>query len=423
MSRPSTSKKKSATLPSLLFAFAFLVCFQSKAQTTSTYSNGTIWHPPFYNIITEDDPSCFQSVTYEGEKNATMWDREANNNQGAWVKPMSWIYRLRYDDGLSAEIRIRQEGFSSNQAAIFAKTYGRIMGQLPACLRAGVKDINIMKGDALFGGNNSMRSIDITIGKTSELYFRTGNMEETIAHEATHAALDYLYKTSNYLTNRNMDPMYISKYAYDNPDREDISETFLLFMALTRTSNRITSEAGKIKRDIGNRLRFFESLNLVMYPFSKSGNLVTEEQGRFDPNAWYRLTTQWQGDGKALDILNSGRQNQPVLAQTTNASGQFWKITWIRDDLYTLHTMWQGDEKLLTCPANYSYGRPLLNYSSASSKTSLWKITLLDNGYYRIENSSARMSLDIINDGTNNQIKVARKGDFSGQYWKLTKVN
>jgi hypothetical protein len=48
---------------------------------------------------------------------------------------------------------------------------------------------------------------------------------------------------------------------------------------------------------------------------------------KFDPNSYYRLTTQWQGDGKSLDILNDGTNNRPILFTTGGYSGQYWKIT------------------------------------------------------------------------------------------------
>jgi hypothetical protein len=48
----------------------------------------------------------------------------------------------------------------------------------------------------------------------------------------------------------------------------------------------------------------------------------------FDAGFYYRLTTQFQGDGKSLDIVNEGENSkQPILAATGNYSGQLWKLT------------------------------------------------------------------------------------------------
>ena len=47
----------------------------------------------------------------------------------------------------------------------------------------------------------------------------------------------------------------------------------------------------------------------------------------FESKSFYRLTTEWQGEGKSLDIVNDGKNNQPILAKTERVSGQSWKIT------------------------------------------------------------------------------------------------
>ncbi len=398
-----------------------VICFAggfANAQNTYVYSNGTNWYAGFYDIIEATDPSAFKSVSYTKEENAKMWDREANNNKGAWITPKSWVYKLSYDDGISAEIRIRQLGFNKSQADSLADRYGKKIGQLPACLRKGVADINILKSDALFGGNNFMKSIDITIGQTSALYDQTGNMEETIFHEATHAALDYLYQ-QNWSQFRDKDPKYISKYAADNPNREDISESFILYAALNYRIVRVASESVKITTNIPNRLLYYQQLGLDMYPFATKSVNPTP---LFDSNAYYRLTTEWQGEGKSLDIVNDGQNNQLILAKTGNYTGQMWKITKIGDDTYTLHTKWQGPDKTLEFLRKAS--RDVLQLKGGSDASgSLWKIIPIGNGYYRITHLwASNLSLDIVNDGTNNKVHMATTGSYTGQYWKITKI-
>lgn len=402
----------------LFILLCCLISTTATAQNSYVYSQGTIWYSDFRDIINASDLSAFQSVTYTKEENAQMWDREANSNNGAWITPKSWIYNLTYDDGISAEIRIRQQGFSKSQADSLAGHYGRKMGQLPAVLRRGTEDINILKSDALFGGNNAMKSIDITIGNSSANYDRSGNMEETIFHEATHAALDYLYQ-QNWARSRDKDPKYISKYAADNPNREDISESFLLYAALNYRFLRVALESVKITTNIPNRLLYYQQLGLDMYPFATKSVNPTP---LFDSNAYYRLTTQWQGEGKSLDVVNDGTNNQVILANTAAVSGQMWKITRVGEDTYTLHTLWQGPEKTLEFIRKGTQDTVQLKQGTDFSG-SLWKITPLGNGYYRITDlwSSGR-SLDIVNDGTNNKIHMAASGNYTGQYWKITKI-
>ena len=240
------------------------------------YKGGTNWQAPFYDLINSKDPTVFRNVIFETETEAQMWDRDANYKKGAWTKPISWIFKLNYSDKITAQIRIRKRDFTKEQAVALANKYGKKMGQLPACLREGVDDINIMKSNALFGGNNSMNSIDITIGATSELYEKTGNMEETLFHESTHAALDYLYKDGKWNTNRDKDPQFISEYAANNPNREDISESFVIYTLLAYKSGRISKEVSeKIRKAITHRMKFYDNMKLNMHPIKKSSEAET----------------------------------------------------------------------------------------------------------------------------------------------------
>jgi ricin-type beta-trefoil lectin protein len=101
-------------------------------------------------------------------------------------------------------------------------------------------------------------------------------------------------------------------------------------------------------------------------------------QGVFDAKSYYRLTTKWQGDGKSLDVVNDGKNNnQLILAKTGKFSGQLWKITSLGAGYYRLTTQWQGEGK----------------------------------------------SLDIVNDRkNNNQPILADTGNYFGQFWKISKV-
>ncbi len=105
---------------------------------------------------------------------------------------------------------------------------------------------------------------------------------------------------------------------------------------------------------------------------------AASEEGVFDAKSYYRLTTKWRGDGKSLDVVNDGKNNnQLILAKTGKFSGQFWKITSLGAGYYRLTTQWQGEGK----------------------------------------------SLDIVNDRkNNNQPILADTSNYSGQFWKIIKV-
>ena len=106
-----------------------------------------------------------------------------------------------------------------------------------------------------------------------------------------------------------------------------------------------------------------------------SGQLWKIEQINFTENAPYRLTTNWHGPGKSLDIINDGNNNKVILANSGNFSGQFWLINDEGNGFYRLVSVWQNNK-----------------------------------------------CLDVINDGVNNKVEVKQIGNYSGQLWKIEKV-
>lgn len=150
---------------------------------------------------------------------------------------------------------------------------------------------------------------------------------------------------------------------------------------------------------------------------------VTAQSAKILPNYYYRLTTQWQGDNKSLDIVSGGQNDKLILAQTGNDDGQLWKLTPVGNGYYRLTTKAQGDGKSLDILNDNHKNRPILantgNYSGQ-----MWKLTPMNNGYYRLTTQwqGDGKSLDIINDNTKNKPILANTGNYSGQMWKLSQV-
>ncbi|WP_153801074.1 RICIN domain-containing protein [Foetidibacter luteolus] len=151
----------------------------------------------------------------------------------------------------------------------------------------------------------------------------------------------------------------------------------------------------------------------------------TAATAQVDTGFYYRLTTQWQGDGKSLDVINDGKNNNQLqLATTGNYSGQYWKFTPIGNGYYRLTNQWQGALKSLDILNDGKNNSPILaNTGSYSGQN--WKVTTLGNGYYRFTTmwQGDGKSLDVINDGKNNRLQLANTGLYSGQFWKLTRMH
>jgi hypothetical protein len=228
-------------------------------RVTEPPFSGTIFVDP--DIIIPSDPTTFESIAYSGQGSRTMYDRRVND----WINVNAFLFDVTFDDGLNTEIQVNPEFESSDNALEEAQKYGIAIGQLPTSLRRDVETVWIHKGTELFGGGNN--NILIHIGQ-ADLYVKDGILEETLIHEASHTSLDADHASAfGWLAAQKADPTFISTYAKDFPDREDIAESFVLYLALRFREDRITNKlATTIMETIPNRIEYFDKQNFDMYP-------------------------------------------------------------------------------------------------------------------------------------------------------------
>lgn len=219
---------------------------------------GTIFLDP--DIITADDPTAFESLTDAGRGRRQMYDRRAG-----WVQLDAHLFEARYADGLTIEMQVNPEFEDIAVARAHASTYADAIGRLPTTLRSRVRTSWIHHGVQPFGGGNDNLLIHVGQG---ELYAADGILEETLVHEATHTSIDPEHgEAAEWLAARAADPAFISTYARDNPMREDLAESLLLWMAIRKRPGRVDVELLRtILTVMPNRLAYFDGLPFDWFP-------------------------------------------------------------------------------------------------------------------------------------------------------------
>lgn len=154
-----------------------------------------------------------------------------------------------------------------------------------------------------------------------------------------------------------------------------------------------------------------------------AGSVHAQNRASFDANKFYRISNQWQGPSKSLDIVNDGRNNRVALAKTGNYTGQYWKIIPNGDGSFRLYTQWQGPGKSLDV-LNEGSKNQIMLANSGEYSGQVWYIKPAGDGYYRLTTlwQGPDRSLDVVHSGNNNAVQLARTGDYSGQYWKITEI-
>ena len=222
--------------------------------------SGTIFIDP--DIITDADPTVFSDVSYAGQGLRWMFDRRVND----WIYVNAYLFDASYDDGLIIEIQVNPEFGSPAAALTEASKYGPVIGRLPTALRTDVETAWIHLGVQPFGGGNN--NLLIHTGQ-ADLYAADGILEETFVHEASHTSLDTDHGGApGWLAAQTADAEFISTYARDFPQREDIAESFLPYLAVRHRPDRISmSLAETILTTIPNRINYFDGQSFNLYPF------------------------------------------------------------------------------------------------------------------------------------------------------------
>jgi hypothetical protein len=94
-----------------------------------------------------------------------------------------------------------------------------------------------------------------------------------------------------------------------------------------------------------------------------------------DPSFYYKLSTQFRGNGMKLDVFNGGPKNNLTrLEPDQDVSGQFWRLVGNTDGTFRLSTLFRGPSMCLdifTVRKTTSPTSSIAPTSRASSGTSL----------------------------------------------------
>ena len=217
---------------------------------------GTVWFSP--DIITEEDPSAFEGLTYTGTGLRIMFDRRS----ASWVELEAHLFDARFGETTTIEIQVNPE-FSAEEAEVEALFYGQVIGQIPGFFFADLETVWIHRGYEGFGGGNNNLLIHTEMG---EEYIRDGVLEEVFLHEGTHTSVDAHHSDNPlWLAAQEADGMFISQYAQEHPNREDLSETVGPYLGMRFRSERMSEELNAIVNEtLPNRVMYLDCLDLSM---------------------------------------------------------------------------------------------------------------------------------------------------------------
>ena len=254
--------------------------------------------PPFLaaqwaNLITSTDSTGLSSVTYSGRGERGFYDYRPRE----WITVNAYLFDVRFS-GRSIEFQVNPEFESEEASRKQVDTYAAPLGRMPSGMLSRIKSVHINDGapahpdldkswhlnafrrdPKVFGGSYENNSMTIHAG-SGEKRIQRGTLEEVLLHESAHVTLQNHQDESGWHEAQEADGEFISNYARDNPDREDVAESLVAYFALRYRADRISAGVrAAIEEAIPNRMEYFDGLALNWSPYMSTATAPTDLKG------------------------------------------------------------------------------------------------------------------------------------------------
>ncbi len=227
----------------------------------------TPWNWP---SIIGPDSTLLRSVTYTGRGMRSLPDRRRRNP----VRVNAFLFDAHIAEQI-VEFRINPEFGEAERARREVDKFAPALGRLPAAFLSKLGSMVVHRGE--WAPSASGENIVIHMNNPSTWNAtRMGLLEEIFLHEGAHVSLDPDHaRADGWRAAQAADGVFISDYARNNPVREDIAESAIMYFAVRYRPESLTrSERWIILTSIPNRLAYFEEQGLDMSPYEATGSLI-----------------------------------------------------------------------------------------------------------------------------------------------------
>jgi uncharacterized protein YoxC len=184
---------------------------------------GTMWDLP--DLITSSDYTIYSTSSYQGIETRLFYDKSIPD----FLNYPAHVYKVNFGDDLSIDFEIYTE-FTQEEAGNIEQKYAPLIGQLGKDLRKNIKSFEFLKGEEVA---SAQRTDDLNYANISfhidwltnivETRPDGDKTEELLIHESAHLSIDpYVYGQQGWTDAVNLDGNFLSTYAKDNPDSEDV---------------------------------------------------------------------------------------------------------------------------------------------------------------------------------------------------------
>lgn len=209
------------------------------------------------DFITATDPDAFMNIQYIGQDNKEMPDSRNNN----LFDTGTYVFEVNFTTGPSVEIWAHSSFGSVIAAQEYADKLTSRLGKLPGFMRNQLSHVVLHNGDAgAFAESEGNFFIIYSVNMDTRI--SNNDLEETVFHESVHATLDADYlQTAPWLQAQQNDNTFITQYARENADKEDMAESAIFAYTMIKYPGRLsTTTESWVTTNIPNRYAFFQTI-------------------------------------------------------------------------------------------------------------------------------------------------------------------
>lgn len=205
------------------------------------------------DFILADDPGACWSIAEDGGGRTEMYDPRRDT----LFVDSAFHFDVTFSDQ-KVRINVHPDVRDPQQRAMEAAAS---ISRLPPQMRNELRYVNILDGDGA--------AWEETLGGFFTLYdgfmerrLAEHDLDETVFHESAHVALDPLLSSDpDWQSNQIADDAFITQYAAEQPDKEDIPESALFAWTMLHHPGRLPTDVEAAVRDImPNRLEYLGNM-------------------------------------------------------------------------------------------------------------------------------------------------------------------
>jgi hypothetical protein len=171
------------------------------------------------------------------------------------------LFEIAFDDGSQVEVWVHPLVGARADAEALAHLLVGPLGRLPAIMRQRLSHVVIHSGDRTAFAEHLGHFFVLYDGNMRDR-IGTDDLEETVFHESVHATLDADWaESADWLAAQAADGAFVTEYAAEFPQGEDLAESALFALTYLRHPDRLPPEvAHGVEAIMPARLAFFRQL-------------------------------------------------------------------------------------------------------------------------------------------------------------------